>query len=168
MVRPCRRVSQPKPPPSVSPATPVVELMPSGVARPCACAAASKSFSSAPAPTRAVRLAASTSTCACAERSMVRRAVGDGVAGDVMAAAAHAQQHAMRGGEAHRRLHVALVQAARDRRRTAIDGAVPDGARVFVAGVAGAQQAAADLRGERLDVGAAKLPDIAVERKVGQ
>ena len=37
-VRPCLRDSQPKPPPSVSPATPVVELMPSGVASPKACA----------------------------------------------------------------------------------------------------------------------------------
>jgi hypothetical protein len=34
MVRPCLRLSQPKPPPNVSPAIPVVELMPTGVASP--------------------------------------------------------------------------------------------------------------------------------------
>ncbi len=34
MVMPYLRLSQPKPPPSVSPARPVVELMPVGVARP--------------------------------------------------------------------------------------------------------------------------------------
>ncbi len=33
-VSPCFRLSQPNPPPSVSPATPVVELIPVGVARP--------------------------------------------------------------------------------------------------------------------------------------
>jgi hypothetical protein len=71
-----------------------------------------------------------------------------------MAAAAHAEQHAMLGREADRRLHVALVEAARDRRRAAVDGGVPDLARVLVAGVAGGDEAAADLRGERLDFGA--------------
>ena len=57
MVRPNLRLSQPKPPPSVSPATPVVELMPSGVASPNACVSRSKSASSAPGSTRAVRAA---------------------------------------------------------------------------------------------------------------
>ena len=38
---PYLRVSQPKPPPSVSPATPVVELIPSGVAKPWTWVAAS-------------------------------------------------------------------------------------------------------------------------------
>ncbi len=36
IVSPCFRVSHPNPPPSVSPAIPVVELMPVGVARPTA------------------------------------------------------------------------------------------------------------------------------------
>ena len=34
IVSPCLRLSQPNPPPSVSPAMPVVELMPTGSARP--------------------------------------------------------------------------------------------------------------------------------------
>ena len=85
-----------------------------------------------------------------------------------MAAAAHAEQHAVLGREADRCLHVALGQAASDGRRAAVDGGVPDLARVLVAGVAGDDEPAADPRGERRDVGAAKLPDIAVERKVGQ
>ena len=152
-VRPWRRVSQPKPPPSVRPATPVVELMPSGVARPCACAAAievgeQRAGADARGAPRRVDLDG-------AHRRQVdhQAAFGDGVAGDVVAAAAHAEQHPVRGGEADRRLHVALVQAARDQRRAAIDGGVPDLARVVVAGVAGGEHAAADLRGERLDVG---------------
>ena len=52
---PYMRISQPRPPPSVSPATPVVEIAPPVVASPCACAAASKSRQRAPPCTRAVR-----------------------------------------------------------------------------------------------------------------
>ena len=94
-------------------------------------------------------------------------ALGDGVAGDVMAAAANAEQHPMAGGEAHRRLHVGLARAAGDRRRAAIDGGVPDLARRLVVGVARAQHATADLRRKGVDVGAAKLADVSVERQVG-
>ena len=72
MVSPNLRVVQPKPPPSVRPATPVVELMPSGVARPNACASLSKSASVAPGSTRAVRDAGSTWTDFISERSISR------------------------------------------------------------------------------------------------
>jgi hypothetical protein len=72
IVSPCLRVSQPKPPPRVRPATPVVELMPSGVARPCACASRSKSASRAPGPTCAVWSPASMRTARRPERSITR------------------------------------------------------------------------------------------------
>jgi hypothetical protein len=66
------RLSQPKPPPSVRPATPVVELIPNGVARPCACAAASKSPRVQPGSTVARRAFAFTRTPFIAERSIMR------------------------------------------------------------------------------------------------
>ena len=72
MVSPNLRVVHPKPPPSVRPATPVVELMPVGVARPNFCASLSKSASVAPGSTRAVREAGSTWTDFISERSISR------------------------------------------------------------------------------------------------
>ena len=72
MVSPNLRVVQPKPPPSVRPATPVVELMPIGVARPNFCASLSKSARVAPGSTRAVREAGSTWTDFISERSIKR------------------------------------------------------------------------------------------------
>jgi hypothetical protein len=63
-VRPCLRSSQPDPPPSVSPATPVVETRPPVVARPCTWVARSTSAQMAPPPTRATRRSASTSMSA--------------------------------------------------------------------------------------------------------
>src|SRR6516164_1285879 len=59
-----------EPPPSVRPATPVVELMPSGVASPKRCASLSKSARVAPGSTRAVRDARSTRTDFIKERSI--------------------------------------------------------------------------------------------------
>ena len=94
-------------------------------------------------------------------------ALGDRVAGDVVAAAANAEQHALLGGEADAGADVVLVAAARDQGRTAVDGAVPDLARVVVARVAGSEDAAADPARERLDIGLTHLPDILVQRKVG-
>ncbi len=70
-VMPYLRLSQPKPPPSVRPATPVVELMPSGVARPCAWAAASKSPRVQPGSTLARRAAGSTWTRFIGDRSII-------------------------------------------------------------------------------------------------
>jgi len=94
-------------------------------------------------------------------------AFGDAVAGDVMATAADGEQHPLLGGEADAGADVVFVAAARDQRRTAIDAAVPDLARVVVAGIARSENAAADPARERLDIGLAHLPDIPVQRKVG-
>ena len=85
-----------------------------------------------------------------------------------MAAAAHAEQHAVRRREAQRRLHVVLAEAARDQRRPAVDTAVPDLARLVVRRVRRAHHVAAQARRERVDVGLAALPGIRVQRKVSQ
>ena len=69
MVRPCRRVSQPTPPPTVSPATPVPETTPSGTASPCAWVAWLTSASVAPGWTRTIRRRGSTPTARSAPRS---------------------------------------------------------------------------------------------------
>ena len=61
-MRPSFRLSHPNPPPSVSPAIPVVELIPSGVASPNDWASRSSSPSVTPGSTRAVRAAGSTRT----------------------------------------------------------------------------------------------------------
>ena len=52
---PCLRISEPMPPPRVSPATPVEEMRPPVVARPCACVSWSTSAHTAPPPTVARR-----------------------------------------------------------------------------------------------------------------
>ena len=67
---PYLRLSQPKPPPSVRPATPVVELMPTGVARPWAWVAASRSASVAPPSMVTRRAAGSTRAAFICERSI--------------------------------------------------------------------------------------------------
>ena len=59
---PHSRSSQPEPPPSVRPATPVDETRPPVVASPCGCVARSKSLQVAPPPTVAVFASGSTST----------------------------------------------------------------------------------------------------------
>ena len=63
-VSPQRRSSQPEPPPSVRPVTPVVETRPPVVASPNACVRRSNSDQIAPAPQRAIRRCASTVTSA--------------------------------------------------------------------------------------------------------
>ena len=70
-VRPCRRDSQPIPPPRVRPPIPVVLTKPPGTARPCACVAASTSPQVAPPPHTAQRPAGSTATCRSAPRSSI-------------------------------------------------------------------------------------------------
>ena len=68
--RPCLRISQPIPPPSVKPATPVVDTSPPVVASACACVSWSTSPQTAPGPTYARCAFGSTRTERIAERSM--------------------------------------------------------------------------------------------------
>ena len=69
--RPCFRVRWPTPPPSRSP-TPVVPMIPTGMARPNGCVAWSMSPSMQPPPTCAVRPSGSTLTQRIGERSSTR------------------------------------------------------------------------------------------------
>ena len=92
MVMPYLRLSQPKPPPSVSPAMPVVELMPTGVARPWAWVAASRSAE------RGAALDGDAARAGVDARGLHLRevdhepVVAQGVAGDVVPAAADGEQ----------------------------------------------------------------------------
>ena len=88
IARPCLRVRWPSPPPSVSPPTPVVEMIPLGVASPCSCVARSTSPQVQPPPTRTVRARGSTSIPRIA-REVDHEAVVDGAEpGAVVPAAA--------------------------------------------------------------------------------
>ena len=146
-VMPYLRLSQPKPPPSVSPATPVVELMPTGVASPCAWASASRS---------AQRRAASTVTRARRRRIDTHRlharqidhdaVVADRAAGDVVSAAAHRQRQAALPREGDPRITSAAPRSARSapdagrssrsRRFWLVQSRDPAGATALRAGVA--------------------------------
>ena len=135
MVMPCLRVSQPKPPPRVKPAIPVVELMPTGVAKPCRCVAASRSASVAPASTYARFFAASTRTCFICEKSMVRPPLQMALPAmlcpaprtEISSAFSRANLIAGATSCAIRRLH--------DDSWTAIDHGVPNLARFVVTGI---------------------------------
>src|SRR5438874_5037234 len=72
IVSPCLRCSQPMPPPSVSPATPVCVTIPAGTASPNACVSRSSSPRSTPACTRTVRRPGSTRTPFMSDRSITR------------------------------------------------------------------------------------------------
>ena len=119
IVRPKRRLSQPKPPPRVSPAMPVVELMPSGVARPCACVARSTSASVAPASTRAMRTRRVDVHVPHGREVDHEAVVADGVAGDVVAAAANRDEQRMLAREPDRCGDISGVDAARRSARAA-------------------------------------------------
>jgi hypothetical protein len=64
------RISQPIPPPSVKPPTPVVETRPPVVASPCACVSWSTSAQTAPPPTYARCASVSTRTPLIGARSI--------------------------------------------------------------------------------------------------
>ncbi len=72
MVSPYLRVRYPVPPPSVSPATPVLLTMPNGTASPKPCVAWSTSAELQPGSTRTVFLPGSTRTLFINDRSMTR------------------------------------------------------------------------------------------------
>ena len=78
-------------------------------------------------------------------------AVADGVAGDVVAAAADRHEQLVLAGEGDRGDDVGAPGAAGDQGRAAIDHGIEDLAGGVVVRVAGAQQLAAQARPERLD-----------------
>ena len=101
-VRPKRRERWPMPPPSVSPPTPVVEMTPDGVARPCSPVALSTSAHVQPPPTRTVSVAGSTTTSVHPAEVDDDRVVGDAEAAAVVAAAAHGDALLVGAGEGDR------------------------------------------------------------------
>ena len=142
IVRPYPRVRWPIPPPSVSPPTPVVEMIPHGTARPCSCVAASTSPQVAPPPTRTVRALG-------IDRDRVQqREIDDDAVVDapepaaVVTAAADRQGQVVRAGEGDHARHVVRARAARDHRRPLVDHRVEQSTRLVVARIAGPDQLA--------------------------
>ncbi len=134
---PYLRLSQPKPPPSVSPAMPVVELMPTGVARPWAWVAASRSASVAP-PSMVDAAPGGVHSRGLHLRQVDHEpVVAHGIAGDVVPAAADGE-HAARcpARKFTARDDVRRAGAARDDRGTLVDHRVPDLPRAVVGAVA--------------------------------
>ena len=95
-------VSQPMPPPSVSPAMPVWLMNPPGVASPCAWVAASTSAQVAPPPHTARRAAGSTGDAVHRAEMDHQTAFADRVAGVVVPAAADRDLEPARTGEPDR------------------------------------------------------------------
>ena len=145
MVMPYLRLSQPKPPPSVSPAMPVVELMPTGVARPWAWVAASRSASVAP-PSMVTRRAPGSTRRGLHLREVdYDTVVAHGIAGDVVPAAADGEQEPVVPREVHRGDDVRRGGAADDERGVLVDHRVPDLACAFVGIVARKKNFAAEV-----------------------
>src|SRR6202043_1586306 len=112
-LRPCFPINQPSPPPRVSPAMPVVETTPPVLARPKACVS-SVVFapSQASLGPRGARLRID--PYALHRRQVDHQpALAHGVAGDVVAAAAHREQEPVGAGKTHRRDDVGRPGAAR-------------------------------------------------------
>ncbi len=93
-------------------------------------------------------------------------ALRDGISGDVVPAATHAQKHPMGGGKAHARLHVTDRQAARDQCRVAVDRGIPDLACLVIVRIPATQDATADLQREGVDHGVGHLLGLLFQRKV--
>jgi hypothetical protein len=77
--------------------------------------------------------------------------VAQGIAGDVVAAAAHRQRQAVVAREGDRGQHVGGAAAAGDEGRTPLDHRVPEGARALVVGIARLQQRPPECGLEVLD-----------------
>src|SRR3954465_11787700 len=130
------------PPPSVSPPTPVVEMIPDGVARPCSAVFASTWPPVAPPPTRTLSEAGSTKTSSMPARSMTTPSSTTPSPPPLWPPPPHPTRapRGRRGGGARERDRASDVlgaRAAHDQRRTAVDHAVVDGAGVVVAAIGG-------------------------------
>src|SRR5262249_17306482 len=137
----------PKPPPRVRPATPVVEMIPQGVARPNWWVAWSTSAQVQPPSTRTVRRGINPDLAQAGEVDD-DAAVTDGPSGDVVAAATDRQEQVVLPREIHRVDHVGDTGAADDQGRAPVDHGVVDLAGRVVAGVAGPDHRAAQPRCE--------------------
>ena len=123
---PYLRCSQPMPPPSVRPATPVVEIRPPVVASPCAAVAASRSAQVAPGCTVAVPPADVDLDAAHRREVDDHPAVAGAQPGHAVSAASHREWNPRGPRQRHGRDDVLGRTAPRDQRRPGVDGAVPD------------------------------------------
>ena len=123
-VKPCRPDSQPMPPPSANPPTPVSPNVPPTTARWCAQAAGSTSSHNAPPPTRTSRSFGIDLDGAAVAQVDDQRAIGHGVPGDAVPAAADGDRQAEVGRSHHRGDHVVVGADPDDHGRPALDGRV--------------------------------------------
>ena len=133
-VRPQRRLSQPNPPPTARPATPVRLTTPAGAARPWTWVAASKSAQTAPGWTLMLLRSGSTIRLRIAARSMTTPSsqIADPDTLWPPLRTDTRQPAPRRGVERHH--GVVGVGTPGDKRGSAIDGAVPQPPRVVIAG----------------------------------
>ena len=151
IVRPCLPISQPRPPPRVSPAMPVFDTVPPVVASPNACVSRSSSRHRTPPCAVAVRAVGSTRMPFIGLRSMTNPPSFVAIARRAVPAAADRHHQAVLDGERQRPLHVRHSPAAGDHRRTAIDVAVPHPPRRVVAVIGAPQQLAAEDRSQGVE-----------------
>ena len=143
MVRPYMRVRWPRPPPRVRPPTPVVEMMPLGVASPNAWVAWSTSPQVQPPSTRTVRAAGSTRMPFIRDRSMTRPSSQVPRPAPLCPPPRTASVRPLLASEIDGADDVGDVDAAGDQARVAVDHAVIDLPRGGIVRVAGADQRAA-------------------------
>ena len=136
------------PPPSVSPPTPVVEMIPQGTASPCGWVAASTSAHVQPPPTRTV-LRVRIDRDVGEQREIGQDAVVDAAeATSVVAASACGQRQVVRSREGDRGCDVLRARAARDHGGSFVDHRVEKDPGFVVARVVGPDQLALERRSE--------------------
>ena len=173
IARPYLRVRWPRPPPSVRPPTPVVEMIPLGVARPCSFVARSTSPQVQPPPTRTVRAPGSTSMSFSSERSITTPSSHVPSPAPLWPPPRTASSRSWSRAKRDDLGDVVGVRAARDQRRPLVDHRVVDLARLVVVGVVGADQpslepgelAARSLRGCRESAHSSSLLVVAPSRR---
>ena len=142
-LRPWARIIAPRPPPRVSPATPVTDTSPPGVASPWTWVARSTSPQVAPACTWAVRAVASTCTARIADRSMTRPSSHTALPATWWPPPRMLTHRTVVAGDPYRLDDVGHVRAAGDHGGVSIDEPVPDPAGLVVAGMVAVDDLAA-------------------------
>ena len=149
--RPSLRSSHPEPPPSVSPATPVVETRPPVVARPWAWVTRSTSAQMAPPPTLTMRRSTSTSMSAMPRMSSTTPSSHSDRPATECPPARTAIGKLVLAGERHSRHDVVDGDALDHEPGAAVDHGVEERARGFVELVAGLVHAALQAEAELVD-----------------
>ena len=145
IVRPYLRRTQPSPPPSVSPATPVSDTTPPGTTRPKACVSRSTSPHNAPPWTRAMRGVRIDLHAAHPREIDDHAAIAARVTRHGVAATADGDEETMLAGEPDGVDHIGRPRTPHDERGTALMHGV-ENRLVPVSGVTGLQHVSADRR----------------------